>query len=90
MASHPIADEERLIEKWIEPDPWKPGVEEARVKPFSINVWAIIGHLAGDERNIEAVAHSYDISAESVEAAVAYYHRHKDFIDYRLAQNNAW
>lgn len=90
MASRTVADEEQLIEKWIEPDPWKPGVEEARVKQYSMNVWAIIGYLGGDEGNIEAVARSCDLPLEVVEAAVAYYHRFRGFIDYRIAQNNAW
>jgi uncharacterized protein (DUF433 family) len=80
-------DDEKLIEKWIEPDPWKAGVEEARVKKYGMNVWAIIGYLQMRDGNPERVADAYEIPVEAVQAALACYHRHKGCIDARLRAN---
>jgi uncharacterized protein (DUF433 family) len=89
MAKGTTTSDDKLIEKWIEPDPWKPWPDEARVKKYGMNVWAIIGYLGGEDGDIEDVARAYDVPAEVIEAAVAYYRRHKGIIDYRLGRNMA-
>jgi uncharacterized protein (DUF433 family) len=89
MASKTVADEERLLEKWIEPDPWKAGAEEARIKGHGVNVWATIGYLQMRDGDPESVASGYEIPVEAVDAAIAYYRRHRQAIDCRLVGNRA-
>ena len=78
---------QQLIARWIEPHPWKGSAAEARLKDSKISVWAIIGHLGGDDGDLQQAADDYDIPVEAVEAAVAYYRQHRAAIDARLAQN---
>lgn len=77
------------IEDYIEPYPGRPDPGEYRLKveEGGVPVWAIIGALAEDGSNVEVVAHDYRISRAAVEAAWAYYQRHKGAIDARLAAN---
>ena len=80
---------QQLIARWIEPHPWKGGRAEALVRG-SVPVWAIIGQTGGDTGDpaaIADVAGDYDLSAEAVEAALAYYRVHRGAIDERLAAN---
>ena len=87
-------DEDGLIARYVEPNPHKPGVEEAwvvghednGVPSYTIPIWALIGHyLYHLPRNVDDVARAYDVPAEAVEAAVAYYRRHQCAVDTRLA-----
>ena len=78
---------QQLIARWIEPHPWKGGAAEARLKDSMISVWAIVGHLGGDDGDVRQAADDYDIPVEAVEAAVAYYREHRAVIDDRLAAN---
>jgi len=78
-----------LIARWIEPHPRRPGVAEARVKGYATPVWALVGHWRAVGRNVGRVAEDYDLPREAVEAALAYYRRHRPLIDARLAENNA-
>ena len=78
---------QQLITRWIEPHPWKGGAAEARLKDSKISVWAIVGHLGGDDGDVRQAADDYDIPVEAVEAAVAYYREHRAVIDDRLAAN---
>lgn len=81
-----------LIAAYIEPHPGKPGIAEyrLRVEENGYPVWAIIGDLAPDGENIDEIVRDYQISREAVEAARAYYARHKQAIDDRLAANRAY
>lgn len=87
MANRTAADEERLIDAYIEPDPNRPGADRARIKGYGMNVWALIGEYNATAGDIAAVAGAYDVPVEVVDAALAYYRRHKDAIDCRLAAN---
>ncbi len=78
---------QQLIGRWIEPHPWRHDPAEARLRDRKISVWAIIGHLGGDDGDLQQAADDYDIPVEAVEAAVAYYRQHRAAIDARLAQN---
>ena len=75
-----------LIEQWIEPHPWRRGVEEARLRDPKISVWALIGHLRMVDGDLDRVAEDYRIPREAVEAAVAYHARYRSEIDARLAR----
>ena len=80
--------DQELIEKYIEPNPNRPGVAEARITGYGVSVWALVGYLEAVHGDIAQVADDYGLPREAVEAALAYYHRHKGLIDARLAANS--
>jgi hypothetical protein len=84
-------DEDMQIEDYIEPYPDRPDPAEYRLKTEmgGVPVWAIIGALAEDGSNTEAVARDYRVSRAAVRAAWAYYQQHMQAIDARLAANSA-
>ena len=81
--------DEELIAQYIERNPHKPGLDEAWLKDFGVPVWALIGYLnlavGGD---VDRVAKDYHLPREAVEAAIAFYQRHRCRIDARIAANN--
>ncbi len=81
---------ETLIADYIEPYPGRADPAEARLKVAAggVPVWAIIGALTEDSSNREAVARDYRVSRAAVDAAWAYYQRHRAAIDAHLAVNN--
>jgi uncharacterized protein (DUF433 family) len=81
-----MSDQE-LIDKYIEPNRDRPGAAEARVVKYGVPVWALVGHLEAVHGDVAQVAHDYRLPLESVEAALAYYRRHKILIDDRLEDN---
>ena len=80
---------DRLIEEWIEPNPQSPGSADVRLKEYGVPIWTLIGHLEVVNGDITQVARDYDIVGEAVDAALAYYNRHKEVIDARIAANSA-
>lgn len=81
-------NEEALIQREIEFDRYSPGPADARLRRSGVHVWAIIGYyLFGTNRDEGAVARDYGLSSEEVDAALAYYDRHRAVIDGRLAAN---
>ena len=78
---------QQLIARWIELHPWKGSAAEARLKESKISVWAIIGQLRAEGRDVQRVAEDYLIPVEAVEAALAYYQQHRAGIDDRLVAN---
>lgn len=87
-----MTDEERrraLIERWIEPHPWRRNPAEARLKGAKVSIWALIGYLRMVDGDRHRTAEGYGITDEEVEAALAYYHEHQAVIDARLAANAA-
>ena len=83
------ATADRLIAEFVRPDPHRPGLDRARVVIGERNVpiWALIGDLRGGG-GIPQTAEAYELPAEVVAAAVAYYARHRLLIDHRLAVND--
>jgi uncharacterized protein (DUF433 family) len=69
-------------------NPQKPWSAEARLKQYGIPVWAIVGYLPVYE-DLDEIARGYDVPRAMVEAAAAYYRRHKGAIDARIEANNA-
>jgi uncharacterized protein (DUF433 family) len=88
MANTTATDEERLIAKHVELDRSRPSPDQARIKRYGMNGWALIGALGGDEDNIEEVARGYRVPVEVVRAALAYYRRHKTCIDVLIRANS--
>jgi uncharacterized protein (DUF433 family) len=80
-----------LIAAYIEPHPGNPGIAEyrLRVEENGYPVWAIIGSLPAYGDDIEQAARDYSVSREAIEAARAFYQRHREAIDDRLAANRA-
>ncbi|MBM2810465.1 MAG: hypothetical protein HW416_1224 [Chloroflexi bacterium] len=84
------SQETELIERHVEPNPHRPGVDEAWIMPWGISVWALAPYFEQPKPDIDAIAGSYDIAREAVQAALAYYRRHGSAIDACMAQNLAY
>jgi hypothetical protein len=84
------ADEDLLIAHYIEDDPYRPGPADARLKEYGTAIWALISYmdraLGGD---VEQTAADYEVPVAAVEAARAYYNRHRELVDARIALNAA-
>ncbi len=76
-----------LISRYIEEDPRYPGPNEARIIGYGVSVWALVGYLRTADGDVERVAADYDLPVEAVEAALAYYRRHKAAIDAQITSN---
>jgi uncharacterized protein (DUF433 family) len=79
--------DQTLIERWIERNRYKPGIEEAQVVRFEVPVYALIGYLEAAGGDADRVARDYDVPREAVDAAIAYYRRHTAAIDARITAN---
>jgi uncharacterized protein (DUF433 family) len=82
MALQTIQDE--LIARYIEPDHVFSTPDSAWVAGSSFHVKAVIRRLQFEDWNVEAVAESFQLPVEAVQAAIAYYERHKSVIDARI------
>ena len=80
--------DDALMERYIEPDPHRPGRANARLVDYGTHVWALIGHYKAVGGDALQVAREYDLPLEAVEAALAYYRRHKKYIDATLLLNS--
>ncbi|MCA1725530.1 MAG: hypothetical protein LC748_15020 [Thermomicrobia bacterium] len=78
---------EAFIERHFEPhpDPVKQGDAWYRLRERGVPVYAIIGTMTPTFDNTDDVADAFAVLHEAVDAAVAYYWRHKEAIDLRLA-----
>ena len=83
------AEASALIDAWIEPDPYRAGEANARIREYGVHVWALIGHLWGMGGDVDQVAQDYDVPVDAVRAARAFYARHSTIIDARIAANTA-
>ncbi len=68
--------EQELIERYIENSPY--GKADARLRDHGVH--------NGD---IDEVVYDYCVPREAIEAALAYYHQNKEYIDARLLLNSA-
>ncbi len=81
-------DDAELIARYIEENPLRPGPADARLKDYGTAVWALVSYLdRAVHGDIEQAAMDYDVPVEAVQAALAYYHRHKAPIDARILLN---
>lgn len=76
-----------LIAHYVEQNPHRPGLGDARVIGSGVSVAAIFTALltAGGDRR--AVAADYDLPEAAVQAAIWYYALHKDEVDARIARD---
>ena len=79
---------DQLIASYIESNPHRPGLEDVRLREFGVPVWALIGHLHGVRWDISRTARDYRVPVEAVNAAVAYYKKHKLLIEARIDANS--
>ena len=81
--------DDTIITRYIEQNPHYASLDAARVKEYGVSVWALIAHLRAVGGDVARVAADYALPCEAVEAAIAYYRRHKNLIDARIAANAA-
>src|SRR5437762_2968432 len=66
-----------LIDRWLEPNPHKPGAAEWRIKGTGLPVWRVLGQLAvelgTDDRQGYREISAGAISPELVKAVASYY-----------------
>jgi uncharacterized protein (DUF433 family) len=86
---HTLSDRESeaLIARHTGPHPTNPGLDEYWLADPGVPVWAVVGAYKVEEGKADEVPAAYHLSREQVDAALAYYARHRDLIDNRLAQN---
>ena len=89
MSTKATVEQQQLIDRWIEQDPYKRGPADVRTTE-GVHVWALIGYLPAVGNDIAQTARDYELPVEAVEAAVAYYETHREVIDGRLEANDAW
>ncbi len=82
-------DAETLIARHVAPHPANVGLDEYWLLRAGVSVWAVIGALKANDDNAEAVARLYCLTPDELDAACAFYARHRAVIDNRLAQNSA-
>jgi uncharacterized protein (DUF433 family) len=85
----PAPREQALIDRWIVEDQYRPGIADVRIRNHWQHVWALVGHAKATDFDPAQVAFDYDIPSEAVEAAFAFYARHRQIIDDRLRANTA-
>lgn len=81
-------NEEDLIGRYLEPNPNQPWLAEAWLTGYHVRVWALVGALPSVDGDLARLARAYDVPVEAVQAAMAFYRRHKCLIDARLAEND--
>ena len=77
-----------LIDLYIDTGGAAGGMADARLRRSWVPIWAVIGHIPVTGDAPEALADAYDIPVEEAEAALAFYRRHRDIIDARIAANH--
>ncbi len=80
---------EALITQYIEVNPLRSGVDEARITGTGIPVWALIADTQLAKVPAETLATDYAIPLDAIRAALAYYRHHQAVFDARLAANDA-
>ncbi len=83
-----IADTD-LIERYVEPDSPRWGAAGSRLHESGVEVWVLVAQLPALDGDVGRLAAAYGPPRVAVEAALAYYRRHKDVIDARIALNAA-
>ncbi len=83
------AERQALINHYIAPDPQHPGIAHYVLREYGISVWALVAYYATVGHDLDRVASDYDIPAEQVRAALAFYAEHTNAIDAYLSADAA-
>ena len=73
----------------IEEDPEHRGPARARLRDSGVEVWVLVAQLPAMDGDPVRLAEAYGVPVEAVEAALAYYRRHKRVIDAQIVLNAA-
>lgn len=84
------ADDDLLIERYIEADPFNLGPSEAQIVDHGVSVWALMTHHQGTGNDLARTAAAYGLEPEAVKAAIRYYCRHQALIDARILLNRSY
>lgn len=82
-------DDAALIKRHIEQNPDRPGFDDVRLAGSAVPVWALIGHWKAVGKDAAQVVSDYRIPEEEMNAALAYYRKHRAVINARLTANRA-
>ncbi|MGI8689655.1 MAG: DUF433 domain-containing protein [Thermomicrobiales bacterium] len=78
-------ERQELIAKYVVPDPHHPGIAQCCLRESSISVWALVAYYEAVGHDMNRVANDYDVPAEQIRAALAFYAEHTDAIDAYLS-----
>jgi uncharacterized protein (DUF433 family) len=84
-------DEQQLIEKHIDLnyDRYPYRRADAWLRESGVSIWVIIRNLDMYQGERDQVARDFDLSQEEIDGALAYYQRHKKFVDARITLDEA-
>jgi uncharacterized protein (DUF433 family) len=84
-------DEQQLIEKHIDLnyDRYPYRRADAWLRKPGVSIWVIIRNLDMYQGERDQVARDFDLSQEEIDGALAYYQRHKKFVDARITLDEA-
>ena len=77
-------DDDDLIERHIACRQSWQGFDDVRMKESGTPVWLVVDYDLSHDGDTECVAGAYELTIEAVEAARAYYRRHRAVIDARI------
>ena len=84
-------DEQQLIEKHIDLDydryPYRRA--DAWLRKSGVSIWVIVRNLNAYHGDRDQAARDFDLSQEEIDAALAYYRRHKKYVDARIILDEA-
>lgn len=80
-------EEEELIRRHVIQEGDRGGRAEAWLADSRVSIWALVGYLSGVDSDLEQLAADYNLTEDAVQAAMAFYRRHKCLIDARVAMN---
>jgi uncharacterized protein (DUF433 family) len=83
------AERDVLIAKWVETAPAYSSPDRARIIDHGVSVTALITQLQLEGGDADAVLEVYNLPAEALAAAIAYYERHRSVIDARIVLSAA-
>jgi len=78
---------DQLIGQYIERHPYRSSVADAWLPRYGYSVWILIDALEAEGGDLQHVADGYNIPVDAMQAALAYYFRHKEAIDTRMKAN---
>ena len=89
-ADETLDGEAELIARYIKPHPSDRGRAYAWFPAYGHSVAAIVRGIRGREGDIGQTAADWEMPEEAVRAAIAFYRRHREFIDARILLEDDW
>jgi uncharacterized protein (DUF433 family) len=82
-----IIDADAVIDRYIDTSSALGDPADARLADAGVRIWVLMAYLHANDTDLERAASAYAVPIEAIEAAQAYYDRHRRAIDARLAQH---